>query len=168
MGDRIKPKSAAGLLRNMQCLLPVIPGNGRVINLSSAAQAPVQPHELNQAGSISDSTAYAKSKLAITMWTRFMAQQSTAASPIFVAVNPASMLGSKMVQDAYGVAGGDIQIGADILVKASISDEFATASGKYFDNDIGRFTSPHPHALDDDNCMALSEKIAEIIANNVV
>jgi hypothetical protein len=58
------------------------------------------------------------------------------------------MLGSKMVKDAFGVAGGDIRIGAEILTPAALSDEFATASGQYFDNDSGRFVSPHPDALD--------------------
>jgi len=69
--------------------------------------------------------------------------------PVIVAVNPASMLGSKMVKDAFGVAGGDIKIGADILCRAALSDEFATASSLYFDNDAGRFSSPHSDALND-------------------
>ena len=53
-----------------------------------------------------------------------------------------------MVKDAYGVSGNDIGIGADILVRAALSDEFADASGKYFDNDHGQFAAPHPDALD--------------------
>tara|TARA_A100001037_G_scaffold218384_1_gene196260 strand:+ start:360 stop:518 length:159 start_codon:yes stop_codon:yes gene_type:complete len=52
-----------------------------------------------------------------------------------------------MVQAGFGVAGGDIGIGADILTRAVLSDEFATATGLYFDNDTGRFGPPHPDAL---------------------
>ena len=33
-------------------------------------------------------------------------------------------------------------------MRAALSDEFADASGKYFDNDSGRFASPHVDALD--------------------
>ena len=67
---------------------------------------------------------------------------------VIVAVNPASLLASKMVKDAYGVEGSDLGIGADILVRAALSDEFANASGKYFDNDQQRFAKPHSDALD--------------------
>jgi hypothetical protein len=97
------------------------------------------------------------------MWTRYLADKWGDSGPVIVAVNPASMLGSKMVQDAYGVAGGDIQIGADILVRASLSDEFSDSSGKYFDNDIGEFSSPHPDAMDKQKCKAVTEEIEKII-----
>ncbi len=40
------------------------------------------------------------------------------------------------------------RLAADILVRSALSDEFAEASGKYFDNDSGQFASPHPDALD--------------------
>ena len=79
---------------------------------------------------------------------RRLALELGAGGPAVIAVNPASMLGSKMVQEAFGVAGGDLRIGAEVLVRAALSDEFATASGKYFDNDSGRFSAPHPDALD--------------------
>ncbi len=39
-------------------------------------------------------------------------------------------------------------IGADILCRAALSDEFAgLASGQYFDNDSGLFKAPHADAL---------------------
>lgn len=63
--------------------------------------------------------------------------------PVIVAVNPASFLGSKMVKESYGVAGGDLNIGADILCRAALADEFADASGKYFDNGSDQFAQPH-------------------------
>lgn len=51
-----------------QRLLPLLGSSGRVINLSSAAQSPVDLKAL--AGDIptSDMEAYAQSKLALTMW----------------------------------------------------------------------------------------------------
>ena len=52
-----------------------------------------------------------------------------------------------MVKEAYGRAGKDLGIGADILTRAALGDEFASSGGQYFDNDSGRFASPHPDAL---------------------
>jgi len=43
------------------------------------------------------------------------------------------MLGSKMVKEGFGVAGGDLRVGAEILSRAALADEFAAASGRYFD-----------------------------------
>lgn len=144
-------------------LFPLMSNTGRVINLSSAAQAPVQAEELTQSKPLSESLIYAKSKLAITMWSRHLAEQLKDNGPVIVAVNPASMLGSKMVKDAYGVAGGDIQIGADILVKAALSDEFAQASGRYFDNDIGSFAQPYPDALKRELCAQIVQELDNIM-----
>lgn len=145
-------------------VLPLIESSGRVINLSSAAQAPVDPEALAGHVKLSDGMAYAQSKLAITMWSRFMALALNNEGPAIIAVNPRSMLGSKMVKQAYGVAGGDLRIGAEILVRAALSDEFAAASGKYFDNDIGQFASPHPDALNSQKCHLIVRTIESIVA----
>jgi hypothetical protein len=55
--------------------------------------------------------------------------------------------GVLVVKEAFGVAGGDIGVGAQILVRGAPGEAFATASGRYFDNDAGRFADPHPDAL---------------------
>ncbi|CAH9049378.1 hypothetical protein PSECIP111951_01408 [Pseudoalteromonas holothuriae] len=128
-------------------LLVLLGNTGRIINVSSAAQSSVSPLELTKPSVLSDSSVYAKSKLALTMWSRHMALSINEQGPVIVALNPKSFLGSKMVEQAYGVAGTDLQVGADILVKAALSEEFAHASGLYFDNDIGEFASPHQDAL---------------------
>ena len=131
-----------------KALLPVLDADGRVVNLSSAAQSPVDLNGFLNKEIFSDSSAYAQSKLAITMWSFGMAKERGANGPMIVAVNPASFLGSKMVKEAYGREGNDLSIGADILTRAALSDEFADASGKYYDNDNGSFANPHPDALD--------------------
>ncbi|WP_420861652.1 SDR family NAD(P)-dependent oxidoreductase [Algirhabdus cladophorae] len=128
-------------------LLPIIPKDGRIVNLSSAAQAPVDLEALHGQRTVDDMTAYAQSKLAITIWSRELAKDLPD-GPIVVAVNPGSLLASKMVKEGFGVAGNDLQIGASILRKAALDSSFADASGKYFDNDIGQFAKPHGAALD--------------------
>ncbi|MGR3572238.1 SDR family NAD(P)-dependent oxidoreductase [Brevirhabdus sp.] len=126
-------------------LLPILPEDGRVVNLSSAAQAPVDVAALRGERSLSDMEAYAQSKLAITIWTQELAR-AHAQGPVFIAVNPGSLLASKMVKEGFGIAGNDLSIGADILTRAALSKEFADASGRYFDNDAGRFAPPNAAA----------------------
>ena len=145
-------------------LLPLLGASGRVINLSSAAQSPVDPEAFVGRVRLSDGAAYAQSKLAITMWSRYLALSLKDEGPAIIAVNPRSMLGSKMVKEAYGVVGGDLRIGAEILCRASLSDEFAAASGKYFDNDSGQFTSPHPDALNPQKCEEIVRVIEAVLA----
>lgn len=135
--------------RLTQRLLPQLDASSRVVNLSSAAQAPVDLQALAGKTPLADMAAYAQSKLAITMWSRQMAMAcKDDKGPMIVAVNPGSMLASKMVKEGFGVAGADIGIGADILTRAALSDEFRNASGEYFDNDAGKFAPPHADALD--------------------
>lgn len=130
-----------------ELLLPIIPTDGRVVNLSSAAQAPVNIKAMQGNVPLADMEAYAQSKLAITIWTREWAISQTEA-PVMVAVNPGSLLASKMVREGFGVAGNDMSIGADVLVDAALGEQFAGASGAYFDNDSGAFANPHAAALD--------------------
>ena len=145
-------------------LIPIMNKDGRVINLSSAAQAPLDPTEISQHSTLSDGEVYAKSKLALTMWSFHLANTQAENGPSIIAVNPASMLGSKMVNTAYGVKGKSLKIGADVLVKAALSDAFSSASGKYFDNDYGQFRSPHPDAFNQRKTQDLTEEIESIIS----
>ncbi|MGF1767318.1 SDR family NAD(P)-dependent oxidoreductase [Enterovibrio makurazakiensis] len=146
-----------------KALLPLMDADSRVVNLSSAAQAPVNLEALRGRQELSDSAAYAQSKLAITMWSFMLAQTLGSDAPALIAVNPASFLGSKMVKEAYGSEGKDLSIGADVLVDAALSEEFSGASGRYFDNDIGAFTPPHSDALDSNKSEALVVAMDEVL-----
>ena len=147
-----------------QKLLPLLANSGRVINLSSAAQARVDLDALTGKRSLDDSEAYAQSKLALTMWSRSLGE-SLNDGPAIIAVNPGSFLGSKMVKEAYGSEGKDLGIGANILTRAALDDEFASASGQYFDNDSGSFSLPHPDAMDDFKTKKLVKTAESVLAN---
>jgi hypothetical protein len=82
------------------------------------------------------------------MWSRGLALSLDGDGPAIIAVNPGSMLGTKMVKEGFGVAGGDVRLGAEIIVRAALAEEFSAASGQYFDNDRGRFAQPHSDAPD--------------------
>lgn len=130
-------------------LLPLIPADGRIVNLSSAAQEAVNLAALQGKTALEGpKAAYAQSKLAITMWSFELARLLGDEGPVVVAVNPASLLATNMVRDAYGIDGNDVRIGGDILARAALSDEFANASGTFYDNDNRRFSNPHGDALD--------------------
>ena len=144
-------------------LLPILPRDGRIVNLASAAQAPVDPMAV--AGHVvhDDFAAYAQSKLAITIWSQELARELPD-GPVVIPINPGSLLASKMVKQGFGVAGNDLRIGADILCKAALDPSFADASGKYFDNDAGHFGRPDPAAGDADHIKAVMLAIKRTIA----
>ncbi len=151
-------------------LLDCLGTSGRVVNLSSAAQAPVGIEAIGSANRLNDDQAYAQSKLALTMWSRQLGERFADGfndkGPSIIAVNPASFLGSNMVKEAYGMEGKDLKIGVDILVRASLSDEFRSASGLYFDNDKGAFSDPHPDALNPAKTRAVITKIDEVLTQH--
>jgi len=149
----------------MTRLMPLMSAAGRVVNLSSAAQRPVDLEALAGRRRLDDMGAYAQSKLALTMWSCHTGRTLGDDSPVIVAVNPGSMLGTRMVKEAFGVAGGDVGIGARILARAALADDFADATGAYFDNDSRRFAPPHPDALDPARCEALLRAMADIPAS---
>lgn len=145
-----------------QLLLPIIPQDGRIVNLSSAAQESLSPEELTKPSTLPDGSVYAKSKLALTMWSIEMANTLGNKAQVVVAVNPKSFLNSNMVKQAYGREGKDIQLGADILVEAGLSDSFKSATGKYYDNDIEQFSNPHPDALNAKKRSKLKEVLQQL------
>ena len=150
--------------RLTQLLLPLIDSTGRVLNLSSAAQASVDVDAMAGTTQLGDMEAYAQSKLAITMWSQEMAKQDGA--PIMIAVNPGSLLGTKMVKEGFGTDGKDINIGSDILCRLALDDEFKNASGQYFDNDSGRFAAPHGDAANAEKTANVLRAIDAIVKQN--
>ena len=133
----------------------------RVINLSSAAQAPVSINVLLGKETVSNSETYAQSKLALTMWTFYMARKEPNIS--MIAVNPGSLQNTKMVQKAYGTSWSSPDKGATILAELSNVEDAIKISGKYFDNDRGNFGNAHPDSYDDVKIKKLVEITDELI-----
>lgn len=131
-------------------ILPVLKRSEapRIINLSSAAQSPVSPAVLSGIEQESANATYAQSKLALTMWSFYLAQQEP--EIVVIAVNPGSLLNTKMVKEAYGQHWSSAEKGERILVDLATSDNYKNDSGKYFDNDKGEikgmFSQAHTDA----------------------
>lgn len=143
-------------------LLPLIPAEGRIVNLSSAAQAPVDfKAMLGESIPGDDLAVYAQSKLGITIWSQEMAA-SLPDGPVVISVNPGSLLATKMVKEGFNVEGNDLSIGADIIVKAALDPSFASATGQYFDNDAKQFNEPHAAAKDVAHCRMVMQTLNDI------
>ncbi len=147
-------------------LLPVLEKGSevRIINLSSAAQSPVNLQALAGKETISVSEAYAQSKLALTMWSFDLAKKLKNISVI--PVNPGSLLNTKMVKEAFGNHWSPVDKGADILFDLAVSEDHKNDSGKYFDNDRGSFGSAHPDAYDQKKIDELIELTVNILSKS--
>lgn len=140
-----------------EILIPLVEKgtNPRIINLSSAAQAPVSEAALLGDESLSQQESYAQSKLALTMWSFHLAERLK--NSAVIAVNPGSLLNTRMVKEAYGHHWSPADKGADILVELATSATHDGVTGKYFNNDQGGYGLAHEDAYN-------SEKIEALIA----
>ncbi len=144
-------------------LIPLLEkSNGpRVLNLSSAAQATISLEALKGNELLDAQAAYAQSKLALTMWSFYLSQQYDFLNVI--AVNPGSLLNTKMVKEAYGHHWSSADKGARILYELAILDKFATSSGRYFDNDKGSFSDAHVDAYRQEKIDAIMSETNKIL-----
>ena len=148
----------------IKLLNPLFHKETRIINLSSAAQAPVSIEALLGKIKLSHGEAYAQSKLALSMLTIVLAQELEEQVSTIISVNPASLLATKMVREGYGISGNDINIGSNILVSISLDDKFSNIKGDYFDNDIGEFALLHPDVENKQKCKDVVFAIEKLIS----
>ena len=127
-------------------LLPLIKKSEapRIINLSSAAQSPVSMAVLRGEKQVSEQASYAQSKLALTMWSFYLAKKYPDIGVI--AVNPGSLLDTNMVREAYGKSWSSADKGANILYDLVVHETYSGITAKYFDNDRGSFGKAHADA----------------------
>lgn len=145
-----------------EALMPLLKASAapRILNLSSAAQSPVSQEALTDKMNRSEREAYAQSKLALTMWSFHLAQKNNDIN--IIAVNPGSLLNTKMVKEAFGTHWSSADKGASILFELAVSAEHEGKSGKYFDNDKGLYGNAHPNAYDNDKIEQLIAKTRQI------
>jgi len=134
----------------------------RLINLSSAAQASVDMELLTGAEKVSPQESYAQSKLAILMWSFYLAKQEP--NITITALNPGSLLNTNMVREAYGKFWSPAAKGANIIYEIAVSEKYSGVSGKYFDNDSGDFSQAHSDAYDEKLINALIAQTEEIVS----
>ena len=59
--------------------------------------------------------------------------------------------------------GKDVNIGVNIMIEAALGESFAKASGKYWDNDSGRFAAPGSDASNPSKCAGWGEEMENTI-----
>ncbi|WP_282132537.1 SDR family NAD(P)-dependent oxidoreductase [Cellulophaga baltica] len=133
----------------------------RIINLSSAAQAPVSLEALQKNIGLGANEVYAQSKLALTMWSFSLAKQEP--SITVVAVNPGSLLDTKMAKEAYGQHWSPAEKGVAILYDLALTDLAET--GTYYDNDKGFYSEAHPDAYDSNKISTLMQLTKGLLSN---
>lgn len=145
-------------------LLPLLKKGteARIVNLSSAAQDSVSHALLSGTKAETERVAYGQSKLALTMWSFYLATMLENIS--VVAVNPGSLLNTKMAIEAFGKHWSPAEKGANILYDLAISEEHKGITGKYFDNDEGVFGAAHPDAYDETKINELISLTENVLA----
>ncbi len=137
--------------------------DARIINVSSAAQSPVSLRALRGEESLPENQAYAESKLALIMWTNYLAQQESGYTVL--SVNPGSLLDTKMANEAFGQSWSPAEKGSSILEQLATSSKIKNCSGAYFDNDKGQFSEAHEDAYNPQKVYALIQTTEEVICN---
>lgn len=144
-------------------LIPLLKNsnNPRIINLSSAAQAPISTSAILGEIIESEGATYAQSKLALLMWSFYLANKEP--NLTVIPVNPGSLLNTKMVKEAFGNSWSSADKGANILYDLAISENHKNNSGKYFDNDQGSYGNAHPDAYDETKIHQLIELTEKVL-----
>ncbi|GAB2476480.1 SDR family NAD(P)-dependent oxidoreductase [Xylanimonas ulmi] len=128
-------------------LLPALADGARVVNLASATHRmtslDLPDIELEQ--DYDQVRAYARSKLAIILYTRWLAAERLADLPVTpVCLNP-GVISTSLLHAMFGAQGADVGRGARNVISALMDD---ARGGDYFDD--GRLVQPSDEALDAD------------------
>lgn len=135
----------------------------RLINLSSAAQSAISLAALSGKEKLSEQQTYAQSKLALTMWSFYLAEKNPDISVI--AVNPGSLLNTNMVREAYGFHRSSVDKGANILYNLAVGVDYEGMTGEYFDNDRGALGKAHPDAYNKQKIKQLIGSTEQLLSN---
>ena len=64
------------------------------------------------------------------------------------------------------MAGKDINIGVQSMLKTALADELAGKTGVYFDNDIGKISAPHVDASNPARCAELVSTLENLLSKH--
>ncbi len=134
----------------------------RIVSLSSAAQSSISLAALRGEQTMQASEAYAQSKLAITSWSFDLGIEHPELSA--VALNPGSLLNTKMVAEAFGKHWSPAEKGSDKICQLALADSIENTPYSYYDNDAGKYARAHADAYDEDKRSQLKATTIDILA----
>jgi NAD(P)-dependent dehydrogenase (short-subunit alcohol dehydrogenase family) len=120
---------AGFLLTNL--LLPLVPTGGRIVNVASAGQYPLDFDNLMLTRAYSGMRAYAQSKLAQVMFTFDLSGQPISSGASVNCLHPASYMDTRMVREAGAKPASTVEEGARAVLQLALSSQSQT--GLYFD-----------------------------------
>lgn len=139
-------------------LWPAMPPSGRIVQVGSIGQAPLEVTDLGFTRGYGGVEAYLRSKLALVMDTIDLAAEG-----IWVnVVHPADRMPTTMVRESGLTPHATIDDGLLPVLRVALDSELAVVTGRYFDRfEIGE---PHPQAADPAVRQALQRWIGEQLA----
>jgi NAD(P)-dependent dehydrogenase (short-subunit alcohol dehydrogenase family) len=118
----------------------------RVVNVSSAGQAPIDFDDVMLERGYDGVQAYCQSKLAQVMFTFDLAEQLRGAGVSITALHPATYMPTKMVRAAGVEPISSLEQGVQATLRLIADPELEGVTGRYFNGT--RPAGPHPQAED--------------------
>ena len=118
----------------------------RIVNVSSAGQAPIDFDDVMLEHGYSGMRAYAQSKLAQVMFTIDLAEELRGHGVTVNSLHPATYMPTKIVLHARGEGLSPLEDGVRATVRLVASPELDGVTGRYFNGEVE--SDPHPQAHD--------------------
>ena len=133
---------------------------GRIVNVSSAGQMPIDFDDVMLTGGYSGTRAYCQSKLAQVMHVIDLSERLAEQGVTAHALHPATYMPTKIVFAARGGAVSTLEEGRDATLRLIADPQLDGTSGRYFDGTTD--AAAHPQAYDPEarrRLRALSEEL---------
>ena len=142
------------LTRRLESLI-VRSAPARIINVSSAGQAPIDFDDVMLHRAYDGVQAYCQSKLAQVMFTFDLAEELRDAGATVNCLHPATYMPTKIVMHARGSAVSTLEEGLDATMRLAANAELDGVTGYYFNGQSE--ARAHPQAYDPDARRRLRE-----------
>jgi NAD(P)-dependent dehydrogenase (short-subunit alcohol dehydrogenase family) len=148
-------------------LLPLLERSApaRIVNVSSAGQAPIDFDDVMLERHYEPTQAYAQSKLAQVMFTFDLAERLDPMQVIANCLHPATYMPTKMVLHARGSAVSSLEEGAAATERLAVDPALDGVTGRYFNGD--EESAAHPQAYDAEARRRLRE-LSERLSGSVL
>jgi NAD(P)-dependent dehydrogenase (short-subunit alcohol dehydrogenase family) len=145
-------------------LLPLLERSApaRVVNVSSAGQAPIDFDDVMLERSYNGVQAYCQSKLAQVMFTFDLAEELSDVGVTVTALHPATFMPTKMVSEAGVSPTSRLDEGVDAVLRLVVDPELEAVTGRYFNG--RREASAQPQAYDAEAVLRLRELSERLVA----
>ncbi len=114
-------------------LLPLLDEGSRVVNVASVGQADLDFEDLNMERKYDGFLAYARSKLALIMFTIDLAEELKDRGITVNAIHPATLMDTNMVNEHFGRTQSTVEEGLDAVTYLAASEDVDGDTGEFYD-----------------------------------